>query len=135
MEPRKTFVRYSDAFKRKVVTEIESGKYKVAEAQKIYDIRGGATIQGWIKGFGKHHLLQTVVRIEMKGEQDKLTALEREKRALESALAHAQLKIIALESTIEVMEEKYGSGDKKKIVTTSSSASVKVPNTVKDATR
>ena len=117
MRTIKTTLRYSSAFKRKVVSEIESGKYKVGDAQKLYDIRGGATIQKWIKALGKHHLLHTVVRIEMKGEQDKLKALEHEKRALESALAQAQLKIIALESTIEVIEEKYGKGDKKKIAT------------------
>jgi len=118
---RRTFIRYSSSFKRKVVSEIESGKYGIVEAQKIYDIRGAATIQGWIRRLGKNHLLNKVVRIEMKDEQEKLKWLEKEKKALESALAQSQLKIIALESTIEVMEEKYGSGNKKKTDMQSSS--------------
>jgi len=49
--------RYSIAFKQKVVSEIESGKLNVSQAQKLYDITGAQTIQNWICKFGKNHLL------------------------------------------------------------------------------
>jgi transposase len=99
--------RYSLAFRQKVVSEIERGELTVAQAQKVYDIHGGHTIQNWIKKFGKNHLLSKVVRIEMKDETDKIKELERQKRELESALAQAHLKIITLESTLECVEEHY----------------------------
>lgn len=105
---RPTIRRYSEAFKYKVVSEIESGELTVAEARRVYDIRGGATVRGWLKRLGKHHLVAKVVRIEMKDEQDRVKALEKEKQRLESALAQAQLRIITLESTLEVTREHFG---------------------------
>lgn len=101
------FYRYSTAFKQKVVSEIEAGKLTVAEAKRVYDINGTQTIPQWLKKFGKNHLLNKVIRIEMKDEKDKIKELERQKRELESALAQTQLKVICLESLIETVEEHY----------------------------
>ena len=57
----------------------------------------------------------------MPTERDRIKELEQEKRALESALAQAHMKIIVLESTVEVLEGKTGVRDKKKTDTPSSS--------------
>ena len=114
MQQQKIIKRYSQAFKQKVVNEIEAGTLTVSRAQKIYDITGGTTIQRWIRSLGKSHLLANVLHIQMKDEHDKLKQLEGEKRQLESALAHAHLKIICLESTIEAAEEDLGIVIKKK---------------------
>ena len=105
---QRTITRYSEAFKIKVVKEIEEGKLTISEAKRVYDIRGGPTIQQWIRKFGKLHLLSKVVRIEMKDEVSKLKQLEKEKKELESALAQAHLKILAYESLIEVAEKNLG---------------------------
>jgi transposase len=104
---RRIIHRYSLAFRQKVVAEIEAGEVSIAGAQKIYDIRGGETIQNWIRKLGKNHLLNKVVRIEMKDEQERIKALECQIKALESALAKAQVKNVALESLIESAEEHY----------------------------
>jgi len=106
--------RYSMAFKQKVVSEIESGKYRLLQASKIYNV-SDVSLYNWLRAFGKNHLIGKTVRIEMKDETDRLKQLEKEKEALESALAQAHLKIITLESTIEVAEEKYKIDFKKKI--------------------
>jgi transposase len=98
--------RYSLAFKQKVICEIESGKYSLRQASKIYNV-SDVSLYKWLKRFGKNHLIGKIVRIEMKGEADRIKQLEAEKKELESALARAHLKIITLESTIEVAEEKY----------------------------
>ena len=108
MGQSKKVFRYSSAFKQKVVGEIERGERNAWQAQQLYDIKGGSTIQRWLKGFGKNHLLSKVVRIEMKDENDKMKELKKREQELEKALASAHLKIMALESTIEVMEEEYG---------------------------
>lgn len=112
---QRVIIRYSTAFKQKVVDEIEEGKLTISEARKLYDIRGGPTIQLWIKKFGKLHLLNKVVRIEMKDEVSKIKQLEKQKRELESALAQAHLKILAYESLIEVAEKDLGIDLKKNI--------------------
>ncbi len=114
MKEQRISYRYSKAFKQKVVSEIENGKLGKEEARKLYDIRGGSTIQEWIKKLGKAQLLNKVVHIEMKDEKDKIKELERQKKELESALAQAHLKIIMLESTVKVLEEKTGDGIKKR---------------------
>ena len=57
----------------------------------------------------------------MPDERNRIKQLEQEKRALESALAQAQMKILFLESTVEVLEEQTGQRTKKKPDTPSSS--------------
>ena len=104
---QKIVYRYSTAFKQKVVGEIESGGLTISEAQRLYGINGATTIQAWIKKLGKSHLLNKIVRIEMKDEKDRIKELEKKVRDLESALANAHVKNIALESLIEVAEEHY----------------------------
>jgi len=116
LEPR-TVLRYSLAFKRKVVSEIESGKLTVSRAGKVYDINGHGTIDKCLKHFGKSHLLHRVVRIQMKGEQDKMQSLKKRVQELESALASAHLKNLYLETLIDVASEKTGIDLKKNIDT------------------
>lgn len=99
--------RYSLAFKQKVISEIESGKITIAEARRIYDIKHYETVYRWMRKLGKQHLISTVIQVKMKDEKDKIKELERQKRELESALAHAHLKNVALESLIESVEEHY----------------------------
>lgn len=120
MKEQRIFRRYSTAFKQKVVSEIENGKLTISEAKLVYDIRGDGTIQIWMRKFGKTHLLNKVIHIEMKDEPNKIKELEKQKKQLESALAQAHLKIITLESTVKVLEEKTGVKIKKKTATESS---------------
>ncbi len=107
--------RYSSAFKLKVIDEIESGKLTITGARSLYDIKGGGIIQKWIKKFGKLHLLNKVVRIELKDEVSRLKELEKQKKELESALAHAHIKLLAYETLIEVAENKLGIDLKKNL--------------------
>ena len=108
-------IRYSTAFKHKVINEIETGKISKEGARKIYGIGGGSTIQNWIKKLGKLHMLNKVVRIEMKNEPSKLKELEKEKQELERALAQAHMKLLAYETLIEVAEENLGVDLKKNL--------------------
>ena len=102
-----TIVRYSDAFKMKVIQDLESGKMNLDQARRRYGIGGTSSIRSWLKKYGKHHLLGKVVRVEAADERDRLKALEQDKQRLESALAQAHLKVMALEELIKVAEEEY----------------------------
>ena len=110
--PGQTY-RYSSAFKLKVVTEIESGKFTIGEARRIYDINGHETIQKWINKLGKTHLLNKVVRIQMKDEKDKIKELENQIKVLECALAKNQVDNLCWQSLVEVIDEKYHIDSKK----------------------
>ena len=107
-------IRYSIAFKQKVVREIEEGKLNLGEARKLYNINGCDTIQNWIRKLGKNHLLKKVVKIEIADEVKKLKQTEKEKHELESALAQAHLKILSLERMLEIAGREYGEDFKKK---------------------
>ena len=116
---------YSLAFKQKVVSDLESGKLTRSQARKLYGIPGGSTINSWLIKLGKLHLLNKVVRIELKDEVSKLKQLEKQKKELESALAQAHLKLIVYESIIEVAEEELGVDLKKNLKPGSSIEAVK----------
>lgn len=105
--------KYSSAFKQKIVTEVEEGVYTVTEAERIYGVTR-ASIYEWLRRFGKDHLINRTVRVEMRGEADRIKKLEKEKQKLEAALSQAHLKILALESTIESAEELFNVDLKKK---------------------
>lgn len=117
----KTIRRFSEAFKRAVVAEVESGRYTVMEASRVHQI-AATVIYRWIRRIGGPDSQTRIVRIEMPTERDRIKELEKEKRALESALAQAHMKIIILESTVEVLEERSGVKIKKKNDTPSSNA-------------
>jgi transposase-like protein len=135
MKKGRNFIRYSLAFRQKVVSEIENGKLGIAEARRLYDIGGGGTIQEWMKKLGKAHLLNKVIHIKMTDEVNKIKELEKEKKALESALAQAQLKIITLESTVKVLEEKASEKLKKKTDIKSSNTVSEIKNSKKEDIR
>ena len=116
----KVQIRYSTAFKNKVLQEIEEGHQSQAEVRRKYGLKYNMTIRRWIKQLGKKHLLNRTVRIEMPDEitpTDIIKQLKAEKQQLESALAQSQLKVICLESLVEVAEEEYGIDIKKKFGT------------------
>lgn len=86
-------IRYSEAFKQQVLRELDEGKFgSVQAAARTYGIRGGSTIQGWIRRYGREHLLRKVVRVETPKEGQELKELRKRVRDLEKALADAHLE-------------------------------------------
>lgn len=112
---QKTTLRYSISFRQKVVKEIEEEGLTFSEARRRYGISGGQTIQKWVVKFGKNHLLDKIVRVEMKGEKDRVKELEAEVKKLKIALADATLAKDALETLIEVVDEHYQTDVKKNL--------------------
>jgi transposase InsO family protein len=76
-----------------------------------------SVVSKWIKQFGRDDLLNTVIRVKMRSEDDRLKQLEAENRRLKIALAEATLAKDVLESLIEVVDEHYQTDVKKKLWT------------------
>lgn len=112
---QKTTLRYSISFKQKVVQEIEEEGLSFSQAARRYGIRGGQTLQKWVLTFGKNHLLNKIVRVEMKGEKDRVKELEAEIKKLKIALADAVLAKDALETLVEIVDEHYQTDVKKNL--------------------
>lgn len=111
----KTVIRYSISFKQKVVREIEEEGLSLSEASRRYGIKGGETIQNWLRKFGKNHLISKIVRVEMKGEKDRLKELEVELKRVKLALADATLKNDVLETIITLASDHYQTDIKKNL--------------------
>ncbi len=110
---QREIIRYSISFKQKVVKEIEEEGLTLQAARKRYDIKGGETIHRWLRNFGKSHLLNKIVRVETKGEKDRLKELEAEVKRLKLALADKTMEKDVLETLIEIVNEHYHTDVKK----------------------
>ena len=113
-QPR-TIIRYSISFKQKVVKEIEEEGLGISEAARRYGITGCSTIPKWLQQFGRNHLLNKIVRVEMKEEKDRVKELEAEVRKLKIALADATMEKQVLEKLIDVVNEHYQTDVKKNL--------------------
>ena len=111
---RGTTRRYSDAFKRQVVEAIEEEGYTQQHAAELYGC-ALASIQRWIKEYGKNHLLNKVVRIQTMDEANRINELNQQITKLKQALADAHidqklaenhLKIACRQLDIELAEFK-----------------------------
>jgi len=100
-------IRYSEAFKQQVVSELEDGRFgSPFEASQAYGIRGKGTVQHWVRECGKAHLLRKVVRVESPGEPGEIRRLKERVRQLESALADAHMDGALAESYFEILCER-----------------------------
>jgi len=109
---QKTTYRYSNCFKEKVVQEVSSGS-SISSVCRRYGIKGGSTVQSWLRQFGRKELLNTVIRVKMRSEEDRVKQLEDENRRLKIALADATLAKDVLETLVDVVNEHYQTDVKK----------------------
>jgi len=88
----RTHVSYSEAFKRRVVGELERGEHLSLEgARRAYGIRGSVTVSNWVRKYGREDLLPRRVRIETLKERDELKEARKRIRELEAAVADAHI--------------------------------------------
>jgi len=121
---RNTATRYSEAFKRQVVDEIDRGKFSSPyKAREAYGIRGVGTIERWVRKYGREDLLPKRIRIETMQEVDRLKEARKRIKELEAALADAHidncLEHAFLEIACERMETDLDDFKKKNALTLS----------------
>ena len=100
----RTIKRYSESFKIQVVREYETGS-SISELSKKYGITGKSTITKWIKKYGKEGFRHKMIRIQTVEEIHRIRELEMEVEELKAALVKVSLEKMALESTLEVLQE------------------------------
>ena len=102
-------VRYSEAFKRQVVEELERGKHEsIGAARRAYGIRGMGTIERWLRRLGREELLPKRIEVKSVKEQDELRAAKQRIRELEGALASAHVDYCLEKAYLEVACERLG---------------------------
>lgn len=117
----KETVRYSEAFKQQVVSELSSGKFEgPTQAAQAYGIKGAGTVGGWLRRYGRSDLMPKRITITSMSEQDEKKELKQRVRELERALADTHMKSLLGDAYLEIACRRMGidvSEFKKKHVT------------------
>jgi transposase-like protein len=114
-------IRYSEAFKREVVRELEDNGVPFAEVRRKYGVRGAGTVEGWARKYGNGTRGRRI-RVEKPEEIDELARLRKRVRQLETAVAdqtvelameRAYLRMACRQAGIEDVEAFKKKGDGK----------------------
>lgn len=106
---QKETIRYSEAFKRQVVCEMESGKFSsFGEARRAYNIRGAEIIQRWVRKYGNEKILPKKIKVETMKERDELKEARKRIRELEAALADAHIDHALSDAYVEIACQRMG---------------------------
>ena len=117
--------RYSDAFKRKVVSDIHEGLYSPWRAMQIYGIGGKNTVYKWLAKYGSDNVF-TIRGDGMRKKKEVFTVdLQTRIRYLEQVISDLSIENKILEATIDIANETYGLDLKKNIGSSLLSKSVK----------
>ena len=99
---------YSDAFKRKVVSDINQGHYNAWQARTMYNILGKSTVYKWLAKYNKCSALVSGGGKMSKQQQKSSTDLEARVRYLEQIVSDLTIEKKILETTIELANKMYG---------------------------
>jgi len=113
---------FSDSFKIEKVRELETGKTKVSELCKQYEV-AGVNVYKWLNKFGtmkdkKEHFI-----VETDSDTKQLLALKKKVAELEQIVGQKQILIDFKDKMIDLAEETYGVDIKKKFSTQQSNTS------------
>jgi len=105
----RTVMRYSEAFKRQVVDELERGKFASPyKARKAYKITGDGTVERWVRKYGREDLLPKIMRVESLKERDEIKESRKRIKDLETALADAHIDCCLENAFLEIACERMG---------------------------
>lgn len=114
--------RYSEEFKRRIVSEFESGKYSVPGLEKLYGICN-ASIYSWIYRYSSYNEKGYRIMEMKKSSTSKLREMERRIKDLEQMVGQKQIKIEYYEKMIELAKEELDIDLKKNFDTPQSGGS------------
>ncbi len=123
---------FSDTFKIKKVREIETGKSKVSEICKQYEV-SETNVYKWLNKFGTMKNKKERLIIETESDTQQLLALKKQVAELERIIGQKQVLLDFKDKMIELAEETYGVDIKKKFSTTPSNTSGNTENNTTSA--
>ena len=117
--------RYSETFKRKVVSDVNEGLYSASRAKQIYNIGGNTTVYKWLAKYDQGNVISGGGG-KMKNSKSKTPVdLHSRIRYLEQIVSDLTIEKKILNATIDIANEIYGLDLKKNIVNPSLTESVK----------
>ena len=100
--------RFSVAFKRGVVQEIENGTLNIAGAGRKYKIEGHSTISRWLQKYSLYNYIGLGKKNSMNDNQTDAISVLEENKNLKKQIQLLQTKILCQETMLELAEEHYG---------------------------
>lgn len=105
--------RYSEAFKRQIVRDLERRVITTPEVRRKYGVAGGNTIKCWLRRYGTGKVVPETRKRKDVAASRKLLVYERRARELEQAVARLMVEKVALESLIDEAQAELGVDIKK----------------------
>jgi transposase-like protein len=106
----KPAIRYSEAFKIQVVSEVEREALSFSAVRGKYGIRGAGTVEGWVRRYG-NGTRGKVIRVQAPEEIDQLKRLKERVKRLESLLADANIDLALERGYTQIACERAGIKD------------------------
>src|SRR5262245_45156016 len=103
-------VRYSEAFKMQIVQELENGQTNFEQIRRKYGIGARYSIRSWVSRYGNGSIGK-VIRVEKPEEINEREQLKRRVRALEKALADANIDLAIERAYTQIACERAGIKD------------------------
>jgi transposase-like protein len=113
---------FSDSFKIQKVRELETGKTKVSELCKQYEV-SDVNVYRWLNKFGTMKDKKERLIVETDSDTKQLLALKKKIAELEQIVGQKQILIDFKDKMIDLAEETYGVDIKKKFSTRQSNTS------------
>lgn len=113
---------FSDSFKIQKVRELETGKTKVSELCKQYEV-SSTNVYRWLNKFGTMKDKKERLIIETNSDTKQLLELKKKVAELEQIVGQKQIIIDFKDKMIDLAEEAYGVDIKKKYSTQQSNTS------------
>jgi transposase-like protein len=113
---------FSDSFKIQKVRELETGRTKVSELCKQYEV-SGTNVYKWLNKFGSMKNKKERLIIEADSDTKQLLELKKKVAELERIIGQKQVMLDFKDKMIELAEETYGVDIKKKFTTSPSNSS------------
>ena len=113
---------FSDSFKVQKVRELETGKTKISEICKQYEV-SDTNVYRWLNKFGTMKDKKERLIVETDSDTKQLLALRKKVAELERLIGQKQILLDFKDKMIELAEETYGVDIKKKFFTRQSGTS------------
>ena len=106
--------QFSDSFKLKKVREIETGKTKITDICREYEV-SNTSVYKWINKYGLMKEKKERLIIESESDTKQLISLKKRIAELERLVGQKQIQIEFKDKMIEIAEDLYGIDIKKKL--------------------
>jgi transposase len=94
-------IRYSEAFKMRLVREVETGPLPLTRVARKYGVKSHSSLIHWMRRYGNGKLGK-VIKVETPDELNELARLKKENKNLKEALAHAHVDLMLEKAYLQV---------------------------------